>query len=146
MSLNLGVYLVDEGAITAEQFTEAVKESLKRKTPLGELALRERKLRMNQVFEILRMQATRRASFGKLAVDAGYLNRAQLAELLYVQSEEVPPVTQILVEQGAILPYELEDHRQSFQKQVASRPQRNALSEALVSRSHQDDDELNAIG
>lgn len=145
MSLNLGVYLVDQGAISPKQFTEAVKESLKRKTPIGELAMREHKLRMNQVYEILRRQADRKASFGKLAIEAGYLNRTQLAELLYIQSEEEPPIAQILIEQGAIHPLELETHRRNFQSQISNRPRRNALGEALVSWSHKDDEELNAI-
>lgn len=145
MSLNLGVYLVDQGAITPQQFTAAVKESLKRKTPIGELAMREHKLRMNQVYEILRLQADRKASFGRLAIEAGYLNRTQLAELLYIQAEEEPPIGQILVEQGAILPRDLETHRRNLQTQISNRPRRNALGDALVSWSHQDDEELNAI-
>ena len=145
MSLNFGMYLVDQQAITSEQFTDAIRARLNDKVPLGQLALRRRKLSMSQVFDILRMQSGKPAPFGKLAMEAGYLSEPQLAELLYYQSEHETPLTRLLVQQGAITHDALDHHYREYQHIMEQQSSRPMINSALLGRTSPGADELSTI-
>lgn len=145
MSLNFGMYLVDQKAITPEQFTNAIRARLEDKVPLGQLALRRRKLSLSQVFEILRVQSGKPAPFGKLAMECGYLSEPQLAELLYYQSENERSITRLLIQQGAISSDVLDHHYQEYQQKMAKQSSRPVLDSAMVGRTSSGADELSTI-
>ncbi|HMO84754.1 MAG TPA: hypothetical protein PKC18_07535, partial [Lacipirellulaceae bacterium] len=67
-----GIYLVENGVITCEEFFETLKLQIRTRPPLGGLAIEQRKLTAKQVFAILRQQCDSPADmFGELAVKMG---------------------------------------------------------------------------
>ena len=78
-----GIYLVENGVITCEEFFETLKLQIRTRPPLGGLAIEQRKLTAKQVFAILRQQCDSPADmFGELAVKMGLLRLRPFAELL----------------------------------------------------------------
>lgn len=135
MSLNFAMYLLEQGAISDEQLTRALRDSLASQTSLGELAMREGKMTMKQVYEVLRFQAGRSASFGEIARHCGFLGRADLADLLYVQSEEQLSVIDALLLQQAISPDVVERYRSEYQTVKLQENRRMTLGEAFGRQS-----------
>jgi hypothetical protein len=99
-----GIYLVENGVITCEEFFETLKLQLRLRPALGALAIELRMLSASQVFSIMRSQCDAPADmFGELAVQAGHLNVSQLGQLVHEQSRRLRPFSELLYESG-ILP------------------------------------------
>lgn len=95
--------LVRSGAITAEQYVEAVERQAEETTPLGQVAIEAGLLSAREVFEVLyRQRADKDHRFGDIAIELGYLDRSQIALLLLEQSERRRSIVQHLKEMGAL--------------------------------------------
>lgn len=122
--MHFGIYLVENGVISCEEFYEALKFQLNTRPQLGALALERRKLTMRQVFTVLRSQCDSPSEFfGELAVKAGLLTSNELAQLVFEQMTRSKPLGEVLVELG-ILQRDMvnryaREYRQSTGKQEA---------------------------
>jgi hypothetical protein len=98
-AMQFGIYLVENGVITCEEFYETLKMQLHTRPQLGGLAIEKRKLNVRQVFAILRSQCdSPDEMFGETAVKLGFLTHEALAWLLHEQSVRVKPFNELLVE------------------------------------------------
>ncbi|MCA9257698.1 MAG: hypothetical protein KDA61_00805, partial [Planctomycetales bacterium] len=79
--------------------------------PLGRLALSSRVMSMKQVFHVLSRQSDTDQTFGQVAVELGYLSELSLSNLLREQESMATPVSQLLVEMGAISQEDLDSER-----------------------------------
>jgi hypothetical protein len=101
--MQFGIYLVDNGVITCEEFFEALKLQLKTRPQLGALAIEKRKLNVRQVFGVLRSQCDSPDDmFGELAVKLGYLTADELTQLLHEQAVRVRSFCEILADAGIL--------------------------------------------
>lgn len=101
--MQFGIYLIDQGLITATQFVDALRQQQVQRVPLGQLAIECGKLSVRQVYEVLRMQATSEHDrFGEAAIELGMLTPTDVAELLMEQTDRRPSLGKILVAMGAI--------------------------------------------
>jgi len=97
--MKFGLYLVEHGMITTDQFVKALEVQLTSRPLIGALAIETGKLSVKQVFSILRTQADMpHEMFGELAIQAGFLTKDDLDGLLYQQSVRGTPMPQILGE------------------------------------------------
>ena len=115
--MQFGMYLVENGVITCDEFFEALKLQLKSRPQLGALAIERRKLNVRQVFSVLRCQCDSPDDmFGELAVRNGYLTEAELTELLHEQSVRVRPFSEIVIEAGILSPAVVEKHYADYRR------------------------------
>lgn len=113
--MNFGLYLVHQGAITAEQFVEALENQLVTKPQIGSLAVEMNKLSIKQVFSILRLQADMpNKMFGELAVENDLITTDELATLLYHQLVRVKPIAEIILELGFLSGDEIDQQQREF--------------------------------
>lgn len=112
--------LIDEGRISAEGFVGALRQQLRCRRPLGQLAVEAEMMTMPQVFEVLSRQSDRNEPFGELAIEMGFLSREDLSELIVRQMEAVPLLEELLVECGAITKRDLEDSLARLRSQVGT--------------------------
>jgi hypothetical protein len=112
-----GIYLVENGVISCEEFYEALKLQLRTRPQLGSLAIEKRLLSVRQVFAILRSQCDSTEDlFGRLAVKLGYLAPEALRQLTEEQSRRVRPFSEILVESGILSSDEVERHLSDYRQ------------------------------
>ena len=96
-------YLYEQGIVSGDDFARAVSRQLSLRPLLGQVAIREKKLTVDQVKDLFMTQAQDQSkSFGELATEKGYLNREELDDLLKKQSESVKSVCDILVDMGVL--------------------------------------------
>lgn len=115
--MQFGMYLVENGVITCEDFYEALKLQLGTRPQLGALAIEKRKLNVRQVFGVLRSQCdSPDERFGELALKLGYLSEADLAWLLHEQSVRVKPFSELLVEMDVLTADEMEKHAREYRQ------------------------------
>lgn len=113
--MQFGMYLVENGVITCEEFYEALKLQLGTRPQLGALAIEKRKLNVRQVFGVLRNQCdSPDEKFGAVALKLGYLTEADLAWLLHEQSVRVRPFSELLVEIDVLSADEVEKHYRCY--------------------------------
>ncbi len=112
--------LIDEGRISAEGFVGALRQQLRCRRPLGQLAVEAEMMTMPQVFEVLTKQADGNEPFGELAIAMGFLSREDLSELIVRQLETVPRLEEILVECGVITQRELDSALVRLRSQVGT--------------------------
>lgn len=125
--------LIRSGAISAEQYIEALERQQAETSPLGQVAIEEGVLSPRDVFEILhtqRLYQDRR--FGDLAVQLGKLKRPDVALLLLEQLEQRRPILQHLVELGALSSEEANDWRSLCDVRPHTRPSSAKPAAALA--------------
>lgn len=111
-----GVYLVDRGVITADQFVETLKCQLSTRPPLGTLAVRLHELSSRHVAAILGEQSeTPGELFGDTAVRLGFLSEDDLIRLLRKQTSRMTPFPTLLVELGYVEKDDVARHLQAYQ-------------------------------
>jgi hypothetical protein len=101
--MRFGVYLVEQGVVSAAQFAEAVSRQMQDRVPLGQMAM-----------------------------DLGYLTKEQLAELLLKQDETLKPISKILVAMGALTPDEMESELKNYRRYMADRMDPSGVLRTVV--------------
>jgi hypothetical protein len=110
-----GIYLVENGVLSCEDFYEALKLQLRSRPQLGGLAIEMRKLSARDVFAVLRRQCESPADmFGELAVKLGYLTPDDLGHLIHEQSVRLKPFQEILVEAGMLSAEVVAQHAREY--------------------------------
>ncbi len=115
--MQFGMYLYNQGIITAEQLIAALQLQGERLIPLGVIAIEESKLAVRDVLSILRVQSDLpNDRFGDIAVDLGLMTRRDLAELLMEQSNRRIPVGDCLLELEFVTRAQLDEALASFRR------------------------------
>jgi hypothetical protein len=117
--MDLGVYLVRRGAISADQYVDAREQQLDSRRKFGELALTYHKMSMKQVMDVLEEQIDSPLPFGELAVKKGYLSESQVKELLGLQLVTCPSITDVLVDQKVLTKRKAQQESKRFRDQMA---------------------------
>jgi len=113
--MKFGLYLVEHGVITTDQFVEALKIQLASRPLIGALAIETGILSVKQVFSILRTQADMpHEMFGKLAIQAGFMTKDELMGLLFQQSVQEKPMPQVLTELKLVEAGDIEEQLAEF--------------------------------
>jgi hypothetical protein len=100
--------LVDEGRISADSLVKALRQQMRRRRPIGQLAIEHALMTTTQVLEVLAQQANSDLPFGELAVELGFLTRENISQLILRQIELLPSIDDMLVQTGAISRRDLE--------------------------------------
>lgn len=118
--MHFGLYLLRKERITGPQFIQAVSRQLETRPQIGSLAIETRRLTMRDVFRILSLQSVTNESFGQLAIQLEILTDEDIRDLLALQIERTTPLAQVLVDIGAIEPYQLESELQQFRATMSA--------------------------
>jgi hypothetical protein len=134
--MQFGLYLKNKGVITAEQFVAALEVQLGSLVPIGQLALEENVLSPRDIFAVLQAQSdSPNVRFGDLAVEMGLMTRGHLMQLLMIQADRKRPITEILVEQGALTSQKAASEMTAYRRSQLRRPRTSAgLKVALHAR------------
>lgn len=101
--MHFGLYLKNNGIITAEQLVSALEAQLATLPRIGQLALEEGIISPRDIFDVLRAQReSPDVRFGDLAIEMGLMSRDELMRLLMIQADRKRPLAQIFVEQGTL--------------------------------------------
>ena len=119
--MRFGIFLVQRGIVSADQFVEAVSRQMQDRVSLGQLAMESKMLSKSHVLHILSVQADEQKRFGQIALNLGYLSKEQLAELLLEQDERLQPISKILVAMGAHTQDGMESELKKYRRQMADR-------------------------
>jgi hypothetical protein len=115
--MQFGIYLVENGVLSCEEFYEALKLHVRSRPQLGALAIQTRKLNFRQVFAILRAQCDApNELFGELATSLGYLTQDDLAQLLAEQEQRSLPFKQALVDSDILSEDVVEQHYAEYRR------------------------------
>lgn len=99
-SLLTAVAALSMGLLTLESLEAAIPAWRRRRTPIGQVLLQQRKLTMSQVFAVLQEQATSERLFGEIAIDRGFVRKRDVQEALESQVDDGPCLLDALVEDG----------------------------------------------
>ena len=88
MAERFGQFLVKNGIVDAATVIEALNLQKKRSIAVGQIALQERMLSINQVFEVLNAKISTAKLFGELAVEKGFLENKEVERLLEKQKNK----------------------------------------------------------
>jgi hypothetical protein len=113
------------GMVTVDEVQAATVARRQARPLIGELAIKNRRLSIHEVFQILGEQATTGEPFGEAAVRMGLLDAKGLNELLGLQTSVTPQLSEVLVEQGVLTRDDVADLR----RQVRERMQKLAQPE-----------------
>jgi len=111
-----GEFLIEKGLVDELAVLEALNYQREHTVPIGQIALKSRKLTVKQVFTILNTQVDNNKLFGVIAVELGYISQEDIDELLDLQSSQRPRLGEILVNMGKIDKTALEILHTDFQK------------------------------
>lgn len=117
--MKIGIFLVEQGLVTAEQLVEALSRQMADRVSVGQLAMEAGILTKIHVLHILSIQSKTQQRFGQVAVDLGYLDKAQLADLLLEQDERLRPLSDILVAMGTMERDRMEVELKTYRQQMA---------------------------
>ena len=137
--MQFGIYLVDNGVISCEEFFEALKLHQRSRPQMGALAIQTRKLNFRQVFAILRAQCDApNELFGELAISLGYLTSDDLAQLLAEQALRSKSLVDVLVDNGMLTSDQAEEYFNDYRRcmKQAEREQLAAATPADYAHSH----------
>jgi hypothetical protein len=99
--MRFGEFLVSKGRLSPEHVGVALREQVRRRVPLGTLAVQTGVLDRAAVHRVLQAQSAGRPwrPFGEVAEDMGIVDRSQLERLLEEQRRRSPRLGGVLVEQ-----------------------------------------------
>ena len=95
-----GKYLVEQKALTPEQYAELSAQQAATRVKLGLIAVEEKLLTKEQADELNHLQTQMDKRFGDLAVEKGYLTDEQVGMLLKKQGNPYLQFIQVLSESG----------------------------------------------
>jgi len=103
MSLNFGIYLVEQRIISPEQFCGLVKIQQESGATLASVAIRKNMLTIKQVANILDQQEmTPQKSFAQIAIETDYLDGADAEKLVAEQQNTTPTIRKLVQECGLL--------------------------------------------
>lgn len=111
-----GKYLVEQKALTAEQYAELSAQQAASRVKLGLIAVEEKLLTQEQADELNRLQTQMDKRFGDLAVEKGYLTDEQVGILLKKQGNPYLQFIQVLSESNYIPLFKIDSYLLSFLK------------------------------
>lgn len=109
-----GDWLVQRRVVSASQMLKALDLQYKNRIPVGQLALREGAMNVDQVFETLEWGSVNGERFGETAISRGFLTADGLAKLLDLQVHELPSICEELIAVGATTAELLEQEQHAF--------------------------------
>jgi len=120
--MKFGLFLVQQGVITADQLVAALEIQQQRSVPLGQLAIEECLMSARDVFRVLQSQREHpRDRFGEIAVDLGLITYDELQRLLMLQMNRKPALVDVLVRQGVLTPEKAELELAAFRQAMEER-------------------------
>lgn len=103
MSLNFGIYLVEQRIISPEQFCGLVKIQQESGATLASVAIRKNMLTIKQVANILDQQEMApHKSFAQIAIETDYLDGADAEKLVAEQQQTTPTIRKLVQECGLL--------------------------------------------
>ena len=130
--MRFGVFLVEQGVVSAEQLFEAVSRQVQDRVSLGQLAMESAHLTKIHVLHILSIQSKQQKMFGQIALELGYLDKATLADLLLAQDERLQPISNILVAMGAVTRSQMDIELKAFRQQMADKMDPSGVLRTVV--------------
>jgi len=132
-----GAYLLNQGAITPEQLTDAIQALSDSHLKLGTLAMHQGLMTSSEVDEVCFLQTREDKKFGEISVDRGYLSVAQVEELLEVQTPDYLLLGQCLLDLGILDNATLEELLVDYQNETeiySVDDETDASSDELIER------------
>ena len=111
-------FLLAKGIVKEDLIYAALNIQKEKTRPIGQIALKERRLSVKEVFRILDAQVDDNRFFGEIAVDFGYMSLADVNDLLFIQTNEKPSIGEILLEMGKIDEITLDRIMTEFEKET----------------------------
>ena len=103
MSLNFGIYLVEQRIISPEQFCGLVKIQQESTMSLATIALRKNILTIKQVANVLDIAEVKpEKSFLRIAMEQDLIDRADADQILHFQQNHCPSIRKLVVECGLL--------------------------------------------
>ena len=103
MSIRFGIFLVENKYITANQFVSLVKKQLEKREAIGQTAMRNGLMDVEQVYQTLSLQSKKEyLSFGKAAIQLGFLTTTQYSQLLVAQAKNDVDIKELIIGNGWI--------------------------------------------
>ncbi len=115
--LDTALIVLANGWASVGQLSEAVQLCRSQRPKIGEIAVREGRMTVAQVFRILEYEAVHGGLFGEIAVERGLLSEADLYELLQIQAIKTPKLAAILLANGVLTGKQVETVKQKILSQ-----------------------------
>ena len=101
MSLKFGLYLVEQGIITCDQFCGLVKIQQESKSAVGTIAIQKNLMTIRQVASVLEhLETVGSKTFVEAAIEMDFLDRADGIKLQQLDRLSRPTIRQIIVNVG----------------------------------------------
>jgi hypothetical protein len=101
MSLKFGLYLVEQGIITCDQFCGLVKIQQESNSSLGTIAIQKNIMTIKQVATVLEQQEVKtKATFIQLAQQNDFIEEADAKQLQQLEQLNRPTIRQIIANVG----------------------------------------------
>ena len=123
-----GSYLLNKGAVTAEQLTQAISKLADTHIKLGTLAMHKGYMTASEVDEVCFLQTREDKRFGEIALEHSYLFEDQLEDLLLAQNPDYLLLGQTLVDMGYLSYSDLEGLMIDYQSD-------NDLDDDMISKA-----------
>jgi CheY-specific phosphatase CheX len=132
-----GAYLLNQGAVSPEQLTEAIRSLSEARLKLGTLAMHHGLMTASEVEEVCFLQTREDKKFGEIAVERGYLSVAQVEGLLETQTPDYLLLGQNLVDLNILDNATLEDLLIDYQNTTeiyTAEDESNQASDELIEK------------
>lgn len=120
MSLKFGLYLVEQGIITCDQFCGLVKIQQETKSSMGTIAIQKNIMTIKQVARVLEQQEVEPGkSFVDLALQLDFIEQADAKQLLQLEQVNRPTLRQIIANVGLMTDRQVNKLFEHFEKMMA---------------------------
>jgi hypothetical protein len=113
---DFGRFLISRNVVNVEMVRKAINLQKSKAILIGELAIQEGILSIDQVFNILEKRLEEHKFFCQIAVELGYMTKTNANNLLKLQKKRLPPLGDILLKIKAIGHDELERELRFFKE------------------------------
>ena len=113
---DFGRFLISRNVVNVEMVRKAINLQKSKAILIGELAIQEGILSIDQVFNILEKRLEEQKFFCQIAVELGYMTKTNANNLLKLQKKRLPPLGDILLKIKAIGHDELERELRFFKE------------------------------
>jgi hypothetical protein len=121
MSLRFGLFLVEQGIISCDQFCGLLKVQQQSVPPISSIAVQQNILTIRQIAHVYQlMEQFSSTDFLNTAIKVGILNQPQIQKLRTAQQQAVPSLKQLIVDCELMTQPQLELLSRHFDKMEAS--------------------------